>query len=290
MADNGNASTTGQQSLISTDPDSLRPLLDLAVRAGTAAGEMLLERFRNADDLGVTHKGEGINNLVTEMDTAAEAMIREILSEREDIIFLGEESGGNTDLTQPTWVVDPIDGTVNYANRLPIWCVSIAVVQENEPIVGVIVNPVLGERFTATKRGGAYVNGKRLSVSDHSDLQTSLLVTGFPYNINENPHNTIDTFGEILRHGIAVRRLGSAALDLAYVAAGRFEGFWEVSLHPWDVAAGLLILNEAGGSVSSYAPIGKLHSDAPTKEVVVDRLLATNGKVHETLLGVLRGE
>lgn len=266
----------------------LQALLTLATKAATAAGDMLVTRFRNPDPLEISHKDDGVNNLVTEMDTAAEELIREILSERDDIIFLGEETGGNHDLSKPTWVVDPIDGTVNYAHGLPIWCISIAVVQNNEPIVGVIHNPNMNETFTAIKGGGAFLNGKRLHVSNESNLRSSLLVTGFPYNINENPHGTIDLFGAVLRHGIAVRRLGSAALDLAYIAAGRFEGYWEVTLNPWDVAAGILLLNEAGGSLSSYAPEGEPHTAAPTREIVVERILATNGKIHEELLGLLR--
>lgn len=275
-----------------TDPKTsttdTEQLLALAVRAANAAGEMLKERFGNPDDLQISHKDEGINNLVTEMDTAAEKLIREILSEREDVVFLGEETGGNQDLTELTWVVDPIDGTVNYAHGLPVWCVSIAVVRNNEPLAGVIRNPNLDETFTAIKGQGAFLNGRKLQVSKEETLRKSLLVTGFPYNINENPHGTIDMFGAVLRQGIAIRRLGSAALDLAYVAAGRFEGFWEVSLHPWDVAAGILILNEAGGSISSYAPDGEAYSGEPTKAIVTDRIAATNGKIHEELLTLLR--
>lgn len=266
----------------------LNELLERAVAAAHAAGAVLLERFRDPASLIVRDKDEGINNLVTEMDTAAEEMIREILSDVQGIVFLGEESGGDLNLTEPTWVVDPIDGTVNYAHGLPIWCVSIAAVEKNEPIVGVIYNPILNETFTAVKGQGAFLNGMRLHVSAQDELRRSLLVTGFPYNINHNPHGAIDAFSEILRHGIAVRRLGSAALDLAYVAAGRFEGFWEVHLHPWDVAAGILLVNEAGGTISSYAPEGKPYTDGHTREVVTDQLLATNGKIHETLLGIVR--
>lgn len=266
-----------------------RELLKLAVTAAEQAGRMLLERFLDPAGMVIRDKDDGINNLVTEMDTAAEEMIRTVLCAVEGVVFLGEESGGDQDLTKPTWVVDPIDGTVNYAHGLPVWCVSIAVVQENEPVVGVIHNPVLNETFTAVKGEGAFLNGTRLRVSTQGELRRSLLVTGFPYNINENPHGTIDAFGAVLGHGVAVRRLGSAALDLAYVAAGRFEGFWEVHLHPWDVAAGLLLVNEAGGSVSSYAPLGAPHTDGSTREVVTDRLLATNGKIDGELVAILRG-
>lgn len=265
----------------------LQSLLDLATYAAHEAGKMLHQRFLDSRGLRVEQKGEGINNLVTEMDTAAEELIRKILAERSDIIFLGEESGGNDELSGLTWVVDPIDGTVNYAHGLPIWCVSIAAVLENEPLVGVIYNPNLNETFTAIKGAGAFLNGAEITVSTETNFRQSLLVTGFPYNINENPHGTIELFGEILRNGNAIRRLGSAALDLAYIAAGRFEAYWEVSLHPWDVAAGLLLVNEAGGKISSYASGEATQALEATREIVIDRLLATNGKVHSEILKFL---
>ncbi len=265
----------------------LESLLELATRAAQESGEMLYRQFLGSGDLIIERKEEGINNLVTEMDRKAEEMIRDILSERPDIIFLGEESGGDADLDRLTWVVDPIDGTVNYAHGLPIWSVSIAAVKGNEPLVGVIRNPNLDETFTAVKDGGAFLNGKQLSVSDETDFRRAFLVTGFPYNVNENPHGTIDVFGDILRNGNAVRRLGSAALDLAYVAAGRFEAFWEISLHSWDVAAGLLLVNEAGGMVSTYGSEDPGQDLEPTRQVVVDRLLATNGRIHREMVEAL---
>ena len=265
----------------------LQSLLALGLHAAHEAGHMLHKRFTDSGDLRIERKDEGLNNLVTEMDTAAEKLIREILAERPDIRFLGEETGGDEDLEGLTWVVDPIDGTVNYAHGLPIWCVSIAAVRDNEPIAGVIYNPNLDETFTAIKGQGAFLNGAPIEVSQESSLRRAFLVTGFPYNINENPHGTIDTFGDILRNGNAVRRLGSAALDLAYIAAGRFEGFWEVSLHPWDVAAGLLLITEAGGTVSSYAPCGEGATPEGTDEIVVDRLMATNGKIHDELFAMI---
>ena len=265
----------------------LESLLELATRAAQESGEMLYRQFLGSGDLIIERKEEGINNLVTEMDRKAEEMIRDILSERPDIIFLGEESGGDADLDRLTWVVDPIDGTVNYAHGLPIWSVSIAAVKGNEPLVGVIRNPNLDETFTAVKDVGAFLNGKQLSVSDETDFRRAFLVTGFPYNVNENPHGTIDVFGDILRNGNAVRRLGSAALDLAYVAAGRFEAFWEISLHSWDVAAGLLLVNEAGGMVSTYGSEDPGQDLEPTRQVVVDRLLATNGRIHREMVEAL---
>ncbi|MCE2504443.1 MAG: inositol monophosphatase [Chlorobi bacterium] len=269
-----------------TDSD-LQSLLDLAVRAAEEAGRMLYERFHDSRSLSIAQKDEGINNLVTEMDTAAEKLISDILSEQSDIVFLGEETGGNYDFSHPTWVVDPIDGTVNYAHGLPIWCVSIALVYEREPLVGVICNPNLKETFTAIQGKGAWLNGTAIHVSNEKNFQRALLVTGFPYDIHENPHGTIDLFEKVLRNGHPVRRLGSAALDLAYIAAGRFEGFWEVSLNPWDVAAGILLVHEAGGKITSYAPAEEVHVSHAKPEIIIDRLLATNGLIHEEMVGLL---
>ncbi len=255
-------------------------LLRIAVEAARRAGELI--RSRVDDDIDVKFKEEGIHNLVTEMDVASEKLIKEIIgSQLEGARFLAEESGGNHDLTELTWVVDPIDGTVNYAHGIPIYCVSIAAVEKNEPVVGVIYNPNLDELFTATKGGGAFLNGKRLSVSDTAAIEKSFLVTGFPYNVSENPFGCIDAFVELMKIGIPIRRLGSAALDLAYVAAGRFDGFWEVALNEWDVAAGALLVAEAGGRVETYAP-------TPAGTILItDRILATNGALHDTLHDVL---
>ncbi len=255
-------------------------LLDSAIEAARQAGTLIREGING--DLGITYKEEGKNNLVTLMDTASEELIRTILIGRHpDTQFLAEESGGNRDFSTLTWVVDPIDGTVNYAHRIPLYCVSIAAVLDNEPVVGVVYNPNTSEMFTATKGGGAYLNGERLQVSRNNDLERAVLVTGFPYNVEENPFGCIDSFTEIVGMGIPVRRLGSAALDLAYLAAGRFDAYWEVALHEWDVAAGALMVMEAGGIIGTYAPEKRNHP------LIVDRLLASNGHVHEQLRRIL---
>ncbi len=260
-------------------PD-LSQLLDSAIEAARQAGTLIREGITG--NLGITYKPEGKNNLVTLMDTASEDLIRKILIGRHpDTQFLAEESGGNSELAQLTWVVDPIDGTVNYAHGIPLYCVSIAAVLHNEPVVGVVHNPNTNEMFTAIKGGGAYLNGSRLQVSSNDDLDRSVLVTGFPYNVEENPFGCIDSFAEIVGMGIPVRRLGSAALDLAYLAAGRFDAYWEVALHEWDVAAGALMVLEAGGMIGSYAPEQGHHT------LVTDRLLASNGRVHERLRRIL---
>lgn len=255
-------------------------LLESAVEAARQAGTLIREGITG--ELGITYKAEGKNNLVTVMDTASEDLIRKILLERHPgTEFLAEESGGNHELKQLTWVVDPIDGTVNYAHGIPLYCVSIGAVMNNEPVVGVIYNPNTNEMFTATKGGGAFLNGTRLRVSTNNDIERSVLVTGFPYNVEDNPFGCIDSFVEIIKMGVPVRRLGSAAIDLAYVAAGRFDAFWEVALHEWDVAAGSLMVTEAGGTIGSYAP------EQPHHPLVIDRLLATNGVIHDDIRRLL---
>jgi myo-inositol-1(or 4)-monophosphatase len=259
---------------------SYSDLLESAVVAARQAGDLITGAI--GSDLGIQYKNEGKNNLVTLMDTASEEAIRKVLSERHpEVLFLAEESGGNEDLEPLTWVVDPIDGTVNYAHGIPLYCISIAAVQNNEPVVGVIYNPNTNELFTASKGEGAHLNGVPLKVSANDELERAILVTGFPYNVEENPFGCLDSFVELVRMGIPVRRLGSAALDLAYVAAGRFDAFWEVALHPWDVAAGIILVTEAGGVVGTYAPEG-MHG-----ALVTDRILASNGRIHEELRSVL---
>lgn len=261
----------------------------MAIDAARAAGD--LARSRVNDALTIEFKEEGNYNLVTEMDVACEKLIKGMITERMGRSrFLAEESGGDQDhdLTELTWVVDPIDGTVNYAHRVPIYSVSIAAVRENKPIIGVVYNPTTGELFTAIAgRGGFFEDQsgqrRRMKVSTTSDIQRSVLVTGFPYNVEENPFGCIDAFVEIIRRGIPVRRLGSAALDLAYVADGRFDAYWEVTLHEWDVAAGVLMVSEAGGHVDTYAPT------EPTTIIVTDRILATNGLVHGEVKRIITG-
>lgn len=258
----------------------LQSLLHAATDAAQQAGTLIRDAIDG--DLGITYKEQGRNNLVTEMDTASEHLIQRVLAgHHPDIMFLAEESGGNEDLERATWVVDPIDGTVNYAHGIPIYCVSIAAVVGNEPVVGVIYNPNTAELFTAVKGAGAQLNGRPLRVSTNADLSRAILVTGFPYNVEENPHGCIDAFTEFIREGIPVRRLGSAALDLAYLAAGRFDAYWEVALNPWDVAAGALMVIEAGGVVGTYAA----HDER--RALTTDRLLAANPLLYEEMRGRL---
>ncbi len=254
-------------------------LLDTAKSAAKIAGDILKEGYGTA--FRIDNK-QGRNNLVTEYDYASEkAIISYIKSVFPNHKFLAEESGssGQSNGDEITWIIDPLDGTVNFAHAIPIFCVSIAAVQHGELLCGVIYQPLLDELFYASKGTGAFLNDKRINISDSDDMHTSLLVTGFPYNVDKNPYDCVGTFVKIVLNGIPIRRLGSAALDLAYVASGRFDGFWEADLHPWDVAAGVIIVEEAGGKVTQY--------DGNKFNVFDSTILATNGLIHGQIMEVI---
>ncbi|PKL79892.1 MAG: inositol monophosphatase [Ignavibacteriae bacterium HGW-Ignavibacteriae-4] len=222
----------------------------------------------------------GKNNLVTEYDYKSEKyIVEEIKKAFPTHNIISEEKGSVDNNSEYDWIIDPLDGTVNYANNIPIFSVSIALSKNGELIAGAVYQPILNELFSAELGKGAKLNGEPITVSNKSDMNTSLLVTGFPYDINNDPKNAIRSFTSIVKRGIPIRRLGSAALDLAYVACGRFEGFWEVNLNSWDVAAGILIVNEAGGKCTNYKGIKSLVDD---KEI-----LATNGQIHDEALRVI---
>jgi len=228
------------------DPRHLATAIDIVLRAG----EIQLAHFNR--DIRIEKKGA--IDLVTEADIEVERMCRRVLAERfPSHAILAEElapepgHGGSSD---HCWVFDPIDGTTNYAHGLPIFCASLGLEIAGRIEVAAIYDPTRRELFTAERGGGAYVNGTRLRVSDASALIEALLVTGFPYDVHEYAEDVLGLFGEFVRRARAVRRLGSAALDMAYVAAGRFDAFWEDNLKPWDVAAASLIVEEAGGLVS----------------------------------------
>jgi myo-inositol-1(or 4)-monophosphatase len=222
----------------------------------------------------------GKNNLVTEYDYKSEKyIVDEIKKAFPTHNIISEEEGSVNNNSEYDWIIDPLDGTVNYANNIPIFSVSIALRENGNLIAGAVYQPILNELFTAELGNGAKMNGEYITVSNKIEMNTSLLVTGFPYDINNDPKNAIRSFTNIVKRGIPIRRLGSAALDLAYVACGRFEGFWEVNLNSWDVAAGILLVNEAGGKCTNYNGKDSLVED---KEI-----LATNGKIHEEALRVI---
>jgi myo-inositol-1(or 4)-monophosphatase len=250
-----------------------------AIDAALLGGKILKEGFGTSFKIS---SKEGKNNLVTEYDNKSEdAIINLIKSRFPAHRFWAEESGiSRPDDGEITWVIDPLDGTVNFAHNLPIFSVSIAAVKGKDILCGVIYHPILDELFVAVKGHGATLNGKPINPSATDDMSTSFLVTGFPYNVHENPGHCIDHFVGIIRSGIPIRRLGSAALDLAYVACGRFDGFWEINLHPWDVAAGVLLVREAGGLVTQYNGNDYWISDS--------NMLASNGKVHNQIIETLQ--
>ncbi len=250
-------------------------LLD-AVQAGAAQLQYFFTR-----EFQIAEK-EGVNNLVTEADHAAEkAIIDVIRSTFPDHYILSEETG-----TQPTnsdikWIIDPIDGTVNFANHIPICAVSIGVEKNGEMILGAVYNPLMNELFVAERGAGATLNGKPVKVTTKATLPKSCLVTGFPYSYTESPNSPLQVVSRLIKAGIPVRRLGSAAIDLCWVAAGRFDGFYEHHLEAWDSAAGFLMVQEAGGLVTDFD--GNLFSPYQP------HIIATNGQLHEALRAVING-
>jgi myo-inositol-1(or 4)-monophosphatase len=248
------------------------------IEAARRAGGILRKNWGQAGR--VDYKGE--INLVTETDRLAEAAVLDTLrAYYPEWDVLSEEAGQEGRGGDCRFIVDPLDGTTNYAHAYPCFCVSIALEQKGEIIAGVIYDPILDELYTVVKGQGAHLNGEPIGVSSTSRLDRSLLVTGFPYDIRENPGYSLGSFNQLVMQAQGVRRDGSAALDLCYVAAGRLDGFWELGLWPWDVAAGSLLVTEAGGRVThidddGFTPGGK-------------QILATNGLIHEELRQVLLG-
>jgi myo-inositol-1(or 4)-monophosphatase len=250
-----------------------------AKEAALKAGSLLKKGFGTS--FSISSK-EGKHNLVTEYDKKSEELILSFLSSQiKESKFLAEESGMSGASTEDLlWHVDPLDGTVNFAHHIPHFSISIALEKKGEIITAVIYQPMLDELFIGEKGKGAYLNGKKISVSATCALSDSILATGFPYNISSDPFSCIEHFIDIVKLSIPVRRFGSAAIDLAYTACGRFEGFFEVGLSPWDCAAGYLLVEEGGGKVthwdkSTFSP----HLRLP--------ILATNGKIHDELQRML---
>jgi myo-inositol-1(or 4)-monophosphatase len=250
---------------------------DTAIQAARKAGDVLKSRLGKKRQIGF----KGAINLVTEMDILAEKIIvAEIQKNFPDHNILAEEKTAKNQYSPFRWIIDPLDGTTNYAHGFPIFCVSIALAKNEEPILGVVFDPTREELFIAEKGKGARLNGRKIRVSSEANLSRSLLATGFPYDLRESPVNNFDHFGNFALRAQAVRRAGSAALDLCYVAAGRFDGFWEMKLAPWDLAAGSLMVSEAGGTVSNFLgkPLGLNGS----------HVLATNGKIHKAMLRIAK--
>jgi myo-inositol-1(or 4)-monophosphatase len=288
--------------------DSIQNYLTLATEVAREAGDYA-HRAR-VSDLQISTKTNEMD-IVTQIDSRNEQTIRDtVLATYPDHVFLGEELGasdGQTGIIEQTgiigqagrtaprdlsrvaqrfqparvrWIIDPIDGTVNFAHGLPIWCVSVGVEVDGVVECGVIYNPNLNEMFSVRRGEGAYLNGNRIQVSTQANYKQSLFVTGFPYNVDENPESVIEQFASFLRKGMLIRRLGSAALDLAYVACGRFEAFWEIGLSPWDTSAGQLMIREAGGHVTHY--------DGTDYNIYKKSIIATNGLHHEMIEEIIK--
>jgi myo-inositol-1(or 4)-monophosphatase len=250
----------------------------VAMDAARAAGQMLRSEVRGARR--IAYKGTP-TNLVTEMDARAEALILERLGQAfPDDAILSEEMGSHPGRSGRRWIIDPLDGTTNYAHGLPIFAVSIALEVERRVTVGVVYDPNMDELFSAERGAGAWVGDTRLAVSATPVLDEALLATGFPYNIRETRDTNLPEYGAFSLKARAVRRLGSAVLYLSWLAAGRLDGYWELRVGAWDVAAGSLLVEEAGGRVTNLQG-GPLDLDAPS-------IVATNGRIHEAMLGVLR--
>lgn len=242
----------------------------------TEAGAQVLKHYFTSKNLVISNK-EGINNLVTEADHAAEKAIMDTIAESfPDHYILSEEAGEIVMDSSYKWIIDPIDGTVNYAHGIPICCVSIGLEHDGKMILGAVYNPFLKEFFIAEKGHGATLNGEQIKVSDETDVIKACMVTGFPYTYLDLPNGPLQVFERFIRKGIPVRRLGSAAIDLCWVAAGRFDGFYEHKLQAWDSAAGVLMVEEAGGKVTDFT--GADYS------VYQPQIVASNGKIHDELL------
>ena len=224
--------------------------LERAIAWAKEVGELQLRNLGKG--ISITEKGLK-TNLVTEVDEASEAIIKERISTEFPGHGLLAEEGGELENTEGyRWIVDPLDGTNNYAHGLPIFSVSIGLEHAGEVVAGVVYVPVISELFTAVKGEGAYLNGRRLQVSRVEDLSHAYLATGFPYDRVIDPDNNLAAFQHFKTRVQGIRRMGSAAYDLANVAAGRYDGYWELKLNPWDVAAGILLVKEAGGVVTDY--------------------------------------
>ena len=255
----------------------LDTLLSVATDAARQGGAVLEQCIR--DGFRVEHK-QSIN-LVTNADYQAEQQIIDVIHATFPThSVLAEERGLTEQLpSRYKWVIDPLDGTTNFAHGFPAYCVSIGVECNGQGIIGVVYDPTRDELFAAQIGHGAYLNGRLISVSPTKDLDQALLVTGFAYNIRETPNNNLNHFSRFALRVQGLRRTGTAALDLCYVAAGRFDGFWEVALNPWDMAAGVVILQESGGRVTNFA--GHSHS------IYGKELVASNGIIHQAMLDVL---
>jgi len=258
---------------IKTMSDILR-IAEVIVRK---AGEVLKQGYGNVRHI----QQKGVIDLVTEFDVRSEEIIISALKkEFPDHAILAEESGLNTTISEYQWVIDPLDGTTNFAHGIPIFSVTMSLMKNNSPVVGVVYDPLRDEMFSAEAGQGATLNSRRIHVSSQANLGDAVISTGFPYDLRTNPRNNLAQFAQFQLRSQAVRHLASAALDCAWTAMGRLDGYWEFGTKPWDVGAGALIVREAGGHVTSVDGGEDFLSD--------ETILVSNGLLHEQMLLVLR--
>src|SRR5262245_39270517 len=254
--------------------------LEFSIELARGAGEILKHYMNREKQVEL----KGRSNLVTAADKEAEALIISRIRERyPDHSILAEESGvtGSSEAGRAKWVIDPLDGTTNFAHQYPFFCVSIGFEEAGQILCGAVYDPWRDEMFSGARGAGSFLNGERLQVSDVEPLRSALIMTGFPYGFREKIRVAMAQFEAFLVESQAVRRGGSAALDLCYTALGRVDGFWEMDLQPWDTAAGLVILEEAGGRVTDFS--GRLFS------IYGKELLVSNGRIHGEMIEVMRG-
>ncbi|WP_143308142.1 inositol monophosphatase family protein [Chitinophaga vietnamensis] len=256
-------------------------MLKATLLKATEAGGKILQQYFNGP-FEVSSKST-LNDLVTEVDKKSEAAIISTIHEAfPDHFILSEEVGEIRKNSEVKWIIDPIDGTVNFANGIPLCCVSIGVEKDGEMVLGAVYNPFMNELFIAEKGKGATLNDKPIKVSSNTNIARSCLVTGFAYKWEDSVNSPLAVFERVIKQGLPIRRLGSAAIDLCWVACGRFDGFYEHALHAWDAAAGYLIVEEAGGKVTDFNG-GKY---SPYQQTI----LATNGHIHEPLANLVNGK
>ena len=255
----------------------MKPALNIAISAARAAGQILLRNVARRNELKIQHKG--INDFVTEVDYLAEQEIISVIHKSYPSHTIIAEETGHQEGDECEWIIDPLDGTTNFLHGIPQWAVSIAMRENNKLQVGVVYDPFKEELFCASRGEGATLNNRRIRVTTHKDLQGSLIGTGLPYRVDQELDTYLATLRAVLAHTSGIRRAGSAALDLAYVAAGRFDGFWEFGLNIWDIAAGVLLIQEAGGLVSDF--------DGGHDYMETGNIVAANGKLFKPLLTTL---
>ena len=251
--------------------------LEFAIHLAFESGRIQKKHFQKA--LSISYKGE--INLVTNVDVECQSRIIELLAKHfPDDEVISEEKANTYETGKNRWIIDPLDGTTNYAHGYPFFCTSIGYEVDGEIVVGVVYNPIADELFWAEKHQGSFFNGEKIRVSTAREMKQALLVTGFPYDVATNPRNNLNHWAAFIVRAQALRRDGSAGLNLSYVAGGRFDGFWELKLSPWDMAAGVLIVAEAGGTVTSLR--------GETFDLYQGGIVASNGLIHREMVSVIR--